>query len=80
MPMEYHIIWHMPEGYDPSLMTSKLPSPISRQSTEIYNYAVQRDEFYFRDNRVDPTTAGHAMKILIDEALKHTNEVVVRTL
>ena len=75
--MEYKIKWQMPEGYDPSSVLRKLPSPISPQMTEIYNYSVEEDGFYFLDNLVDQNVAGHALKRLIDEALKHTDQVTI---
>jgi len=80
MGMEYKIKWRMPEGYDPSNVLRKLPSPISSQMTEIYNYAVEQDGFYFLDNLVDQTVAGHAMKIFIDEALKYSEQVSISDL
>jgi hypothetical protein len=80
MGMEYKIKWNMPEGYNPSAVLKKLPSPISPQMTEIYNYSVEKDGFYFRDNLVDKPVAGHAMKLFIDEALKYTHEVSISEL
>jgi hypothetical protein len=80
MGMEYKIEWDMPDGYDPSAVLRKLPSPISRQMTEIYNYKVEKDGFYFIDNLVDQGVAGHAMKRFIDEALAHSDSVRIREL
>ncbi len=48
--------------------------------TEIYNYSVEKDGFYFLDNLVDQAVAGHAMKLFVDEAMKHTEEVSIREL
>jgi hypothetical protein len=80
MGIEYKIQWQMPDDYHPFSVLRKLPSPISRQMTEIYNYAVKEDGFYFFDNFVDHGVAGHAMKLFIDEALKYTKEVSIRRL
>lgn len=80
MGLEYKIEWQMPEGYDPSGVLRKLPSPISPQKTEIYNYKVESDGFYFLDNLVSPAVAGHAMKIFVDEALAHGDSVWIREL
>ena len=80
MTMEYKIEWEMPRDYDPWNVLRKLPSPISRQMTEIYNYRVEKDGFYLIDNLVDQTTAGYAMKLFVDEALAHTDEVRIRKL
>jgi hypothetical protein len=38
------------------------------------------DGFYFVDNLIEPTVAGHAMKLFIDEALKHGDKVTIRKL
>lgn len=80
MGQEYKIEWQMPKDYDPSAVLRKLPSPISREMTEIYNYSVEKDGFYFVDNLVDQRIAGHAMKLFVDEALTHTEEVTIREL
>ena len=77
MGIEYRIIWQVPEGYNPSSVLRRLPSPISPEMTEIYNYSVEDDGFYFLDNLVDPTISGYAMKLLIEEALKHSDEVTI---
>ncbi len=80
MGKKYKIKWKIPKDYDPSLVLSKLPSPISREMTEIYNYSVEKDGFYFLDHLVDQRVAGHAMKLFVDEALKHTKEVCIQDL
>ncbi len=80
MKMEYKITWQMPEEYDPSTVLRKLPSPISTRMAEIYNYSVKKDGFYFLDNLIDQSVAGHAMKLFVDEALAHTDEVNIRKL
>lgn len=80
MGIEYKIKWKIPEDYDPSSILRKLPSPISSQMTEIYNYSVEDDGFYLLDNQVDQTVSGHAMKLFVDEALSHTEEVTIRNL
>ena len=74
---EYKIKWEVPESYNPSMLLNKLPSPISEQMTEIYNYSVETDGFYFLDNLVDPIISGYAMKLFIDESLKYSNEIKV---
>jgi hypothetical protein len=78
--MEYKIKWKMPDNYNPSSALSKLPSPISPQMTEIYNYSVEKDGFYLLDNLVNQSVTGHAMKLFVDEALKYTSEVRIQEL
>jgi hypothetical protein len=80
MKAEYKINFEMPKGYDPSELLSKLPSPISPKMTEIYNYSVQSYGFYFLDNLVDPRTAGHAMKLFVDECFKYSSTVKIQKL
>lgn len=77
MGMEYKIKWQMPKEYDPSSVLQTLPSPISREMTEIYSYSVEDNGFYFRDNLVDKVVSGYVMKLFVDEALKYNNEVTI---
>ncbi len=77
MKKEYKIIFDMPKGYKANDVLNKLPSPISNQMTEIYNYAVKDYGFYLLDNLIDQKTTGEAMKIFIDEALKYSKSIEV---
>ena len=70
----------MPEGYDCFPLLKKLPSPISRDMTEIYNYSVEDYGFYFLDNLVDQKVSGYALKLFIDEALHHSKDVRISEL
>jgi hypothetical protein len=74
------IEWKQPDRYDPSGVLRQLPSPISKDMQEIYNYSVQPEGFYLIDRHVDPAVAGHAMKLFVDEALAHTGAVTIRRL
>jgi len=80
MKKEYKIIFDMPKSYKSHEVLNKLPSPISSQMTEIYNYSVEEYGFYLLDNLVDQTTVGKAMKIFIDEALKYSKSIKVMEL
>ena len=77
MKREYKIIFDMPKAYKSREVLNKLPSPISNQMIEIYNYAVKDYGFYLLDNQVDQKTVGEAMKIFIDEALKYSKSIEV---
>ncbi|HUH42463.1 MAG TPA: hypothetical protein VLZ29_05060 [Sulfurimonas sp.] len=77
MKKEYKIIFDIPKAYKSREVLNKLPSPISKQMTEIYNYAVKDYGFYLLDNLVDQQTVGEAMKIFIDEALKYSKSIEV---
>ncbi|MCP3924286.1 MAG: hypothetical protein GY714_17055 [Desulfobacterales bacterium] len=80
MGKEYKIEWEVPVDYKPSDVLRKLPSPISNEMTEIYNFSVEDFGFYFLDNLVDDKVAGYALKLFIDEALTYVENVVVRDL
>lgn len=75
---EYMIEWKHPAGYDPSGILRKLPSPISRDMREIYNYSVKPEGFYLIDRHVQSVVVGHAMKLFLDEALSYADAVTVR--
>lgn len=77
MKKEYKIIFDVPKAYNSREVLNKLPSPISAQMTEIYNYAVEDYGFYLVDNLVDQKIAGEALKIFIDEALKYSQKIEV---
>ena len=77
---EYMIEWNQPDGYDPWGMLQTLPSPISGEMREIYNYSVKPKGFYVIDRGVDLAVAGHALKIFVDEALRYSDYVTVRRL
>jgi hypothetical protein len=77
MGLEYRIKCTLPPGFDCSGVLGKLPSPISSQMTEIYNYKVHEDGFYVVDNLVDKAVASYALRLFIDEALKVATDVVI---
>jgi len=77
MDHEYMIRWNPPGDFEPKSLLMNLPSPIAPGFREIYNYSVKDNGFYFVDRQVDPRVASEAFKFFIDEALKHTSEVVV---
>ncbi|XCN75041.1 MAG: hypothetical protein Q3M24_10010 [Candidatus Electrothrix aestuarii] len=80
MGLEYKITFEVPDDYDPSSVIKKLPSPISSNMTEIYNYSVEEDGFYFLDNLVDQIVAAYAMKLLIDESLAYSESIKIQKL
>lgn len=77
MKKEYKIIFDMQTSYKSHEVLNKLPSPISNQMTEIYNYSVKDYGFYLLDNLVDQKTVGEAIKIFIDEALKYSKSIEI---
>lgn len=78
MGIEYKIKFAVPVNFNPSAIFAKLPSPISRERmTEIYNYAIEPDGFYFVDRLVDKDVAAVALRIFIDEALAHATSIQI---
>lgn len=77
MGQEYFVKWVMPKDYSADNVLRKLPSPISKDGHEIYNYSVNKDEFYFLDHLVDRPIAARALQVFIDEALKHSDKIQI---
>jgi hypothetical protein len=76
MGIEYKLRFSVPQNYDPAALFKKLPSPIQRPSmTEIYNYKIEGDGFYFIDHLVNEGVAAVAFKQFVNEALKLSNQV-----
>jgi hypothetical protein len=70
MGKEYKIKCKVPNDAGIAAMFRRLPSPIHRKPlSEIYNYKIEADGFYFIDQLVDTKTASVALRIFIDAAL-----------
>ena len=78
MGREYKIKFIVPVGYEPGRLLRRLPSTIDRQAmTEIYNYAIEADGFYFNDQLVDREVAAVALRVFLDEALSLADSVEI---
>jgi hypothetical protein len=76
--IEYKIKFLVPPRYDPGNLFKKLPSPIHRPTmTEIYNYAIEKDGFYFLDSLIDKQVASIAFRMFVDEALLHAESIEI---
>jgi hypothetical protein len=76
--IEYKIKFPVPPGYDPENLFKKLPGPIHRPTmTEIYNYGIEKDGFYFLDTLVDKQVASIAFRMFVDEALLHAQSIEI---
>ena len=76
MGIEYKIKFAVPENYDPTSLFDGLPSPIDEDSkTEIYNYSIEADGFYFLDQLANHEVASVAFRRFIDEALRLSQSV-----
>ncbi len=77
MPKKYSIKCQLPSNYNPMGFLRNLPSPISSEMTEIYNYSVEGFGFNFLDNMVNDKVAGQVLKLFIDEALKYSSTLEI---
>jgi len=78
MGKEYRIKFAVPADYNPANLFKKLPSPIHRQTmSEIYNYKIEKDGFYFSDSLVDSNVSSVAFRQFVDEALKHAKSIEI---
>lgn len=78
MGKEYKIKCVVPCKEDLGALFRRLPSPIHREPlTEIYNYKVEADGFYFVDHLVDTKTASMAFRIFIDAALSLSDTIEI---
>jgi hypothetical protein len=76
MGLEYKLRFNVPANYDPTQLFKKLPSPIHRPSiTELYNYKIEQDGFYFIDHLVDERISAVAFKMFVNEALSLSEQV-----
>jgi len=78
MKKQYLIEWEIPENYNPAKVLNRLPSPISSDIQEIYNYCIKPNGFYFLDNGIESEVAGDAFKMFMDEALRHCKLITVK--
>ena len=76
MGKEYKIKCKIPPSQNLQALFRSLPSPIHKAPlSEIYNYKVEEDGFYFIDHLVDSKTASVAFRIFVDAALT-SNQVI----
>jgi hypothetical protein len=76
MGLEYKLRFNVPANYDPTPLFKKLPSPIHRPSmTEIYNYKIEQDGFYFTDHLIDEKISAVAFMMFVNEALSLSEQV-----
>jgi hypothetical protein len=71
----------MTQGYPLGIqerLFKKLPSPIGRPSmTEIYNFKIEPDGFYFVDRLVNNEVSSVAFRLFVNEALSHGDSVEI---
>lgn len=78
MGREYKIRCVVPGKAALDAMFRRLPSPIHREPlSEIYNFRIEADGFYFVDRLVDTNTASVALRMFIDAALSSSRSVEI---
>ena len=81
MTKEYKIKFAVPADYDPGRLSKQMPSPIHRRTmSEVYNFRIEKDGFYFVDSSVDPKVASVAFRQFVDEALMLAGTVEIKKL
>lgn len=78
MGREYKIKFAVPVDYEPVSLFRRLPSPIDAKTmVKVYDYAIERDGFYFVDHLVNRGVAAVALQKFLDEALGLADSVEV---
>lgn len=78
MGKEYRIKFVVPVDYNPANLFKNLPNPIHRQTmSEISNYKIEKDGFYFSDALVDSNVSSVAFRQFVEEALKHSKSIEI---
>ncbi len=81
MATEYKIKFAVPANYNPAGLFEQMPCPIHRKSmSEIYNFKIEKEGFYFIDQAVDRRVAAEAFRLFVDEALRHGKSVEITKL
>jgi hypothetical protein len=80
MGYEYKIRFTVPPDFSPERLNSRLPtSGVPNSSWVEYDYKLEADGFYFLDNGKSPVSSI-AFRQLVDEALRHSEQVVIEEL
>ncbi len=79
MAIEYKIKFDVPKNYTVSQsFINKMPSPIHQKTmSEIYNFKIEKDGFYFIDSLVEQKISSLAFKYFVDEALANSSSIQI---
>lgn len=81
MGLEYKICFPVPADFSDEGLSKRLPDSASPDSKWAeYNWSVEPYGFYFLDNLGNANISSRAFRCLIDEALRHSTQVVVEEL
>jgi hypothetical protein len=80
MGFEYKIRFTVPPSLSPDALTKRLPDPVVPSSSwPAYDYKLEPDGFYFLDHGKSDV-ASIAFRRLVDEALRHSQQVTIEEL
>lgn len=81
MGIEYKIRFPVPQGYSTEQLQRRLPSAeTSSSQMPAYHFELESDGFYFLDHLSHDAIAAQAMRVLIDEGLRHSGSVQISEL
>ena len=81
MGIEYKIHFPVPEGYGTEQLLRRLPSAQTAPGQmPAYSFELEGDGFYFIDHLSNGPVAAQALRVLIDEGLRHGAAVQVSEL
>ena len=81
MGIEYKIHFPVPEGYSTEQLLRRLPvAETAPGQMPEYDFALEADGFYFIDHMGDATIVARALRVLIDEGLRHGAAVLISEL
>ena len=81
MGIEYKIHFPVPEGYSTEQLLRRLPNAETAPGQmPAYDFELESDGFYFLDHLRNETVAAQALKVLIDEGLRHGAAVQISEL
>ena len=81
MGIEYKIHFPVPEGYGTKQLLRRLPvAETVAGQMPAYDFALESDGFYFLDYLCNDAVAAQALRVLIDEGLRHGAAVQISEL
>ena len=81
MGIEYKIRFPVPQGFGTEQLQHRLPaSEAAPGRMPAYDFALEADGFYFIDHMGDAAVVARALRVLIDEGLRHGAAVQISEL
>ena len=81
MGIEYKIHFPVPQGFDTQAVQRRLPVvQTTPGQMPDYGFVLEADGFYFIDHMGDAAVVARALRVLIDEGLRHGAAVQISEL